>query len=134
MDTAAITAYIELNSLVRFGKPVVKGTRHSTLLKIRQGKKRGGPTFGVPTQPNPFRPVKQRLIAKITTVLQQLSVVRNLARQKFVSQFSSVLIKSCHIPFCEVAQHLNDVVKLASNETRIQDFFRKTQGFQNLKG
>jgi uncharacterized protein (DUF433 family) len=27
MDTAAITAYIELNPQVRFGKPVVKGTR-----------------------------------------------------------------------------------------------------------
>ncbi|RIY04253.1 transposase, partial [Hymenobacter rubripertinctus] len=28
--------------------------------------------------------------------------------------------------FCEVAQHLNDAVKPASNETRIQDFFRQT--------
>lgn len=27
MDTAAITAYIELNPQVRFGKPIVKGTR-----------------------------------------------------------------------------------------------------------
>ncbi|PJJ48746.1 DUF433 domain-containing protein [Hymenobacter chitinivorans] len=27
MDTAAITAFIELNPPVRFGKPVVKGTR-----------------------------------------------------------------------------------------------------------
>lgn len=27
MDTVAITAYIELNLQVRFGKPVVKGTR-----------------------------------------------------------------------------------------------------------
>lgn len=27
IDTAAITAYIELNPQVRFGKPVVKGTR-----------------------------------------------------------------------------------------------------------
>lgn len=27
MDTAAITAHIELNTQVRFGKPVVKGTR-----------------------------------------------------------------------------------------------------------
>ena len=27
--------------------------------------------------------------------------------------------------FCEVAQHLNDAVKPASNETRIQDFFRE---------
>jgi hypothetical protein len=71
--------------------------------------------------------VKQRLIAKITTVLQHLPVVRNLARQKFVSQFIIALIKSRNVQFCEVAQHLNDAVKLASNETRIQDFFRETE-------
>ncbi|WP_216690118.1 IS4 family transposase [Hymenobacter siberiensis] len=70
--------------------------------------------------------MKQRLIAKITTVLQHLPVVRNLARQKFVSQFIIALIKSRNVQFCEVAQHLNDAVKLASNETRIQDFFRET--------
>ena len=29
------------------------------------------------------------------------------------------------VQFCEVAQHLNDEVKLASNENRIQDFFRE---------
>ncbi|GAA3999137.1 IS4-like element ISLpn9 family transposase [Hymenobacter fastidiosus] len=28
------------------------------------------------------------------------------------------------MPFCEVAQHLNDAAKPASNETRIQNFFR----------
>ena len=70
--------------------------------------------------------MKQRLVAKITTVLQLLPVVRNLARQKFVSQFIIALIKSRNVQFCEVAQHLNDAVKLASNETRIQDFFRET--------
>ena len=63
--------------------------------------------------------MKQRLIAKITTGLQHLPVVRNLARQKFVSQFIIALIKSHNVQFCAVAQHLNDAVKLASNETRI---------------
>ncbi|RZK98651.1 MAG: hypothetical protein EOO62_26120 [Hymenobacter sp.] len=70
--------------------------------------------------------MKQRLIAKITTVLQHAPVVRNLARQKFVSQFVIALLKSRSVQFCEVAQHLNDAVKVASNETRIQDFFRET--------
>ena len=70
--------------------------------------------------------MKQCLSAKITTVLQHLPVVRNLSRQKFVSQFILALIKSRNVPFCEVAHHLNDAVKLASNETRIQDFFRET--------
>lgn len=35
------------------------------------------------------------------------------------------LLKSRNVQFCEVAQHLNDAVKVASNETRIQDLFRK---------
>ena len=70
--------------------------------------------------------MKQRLSAKITTVLQHAPVVRNLARQKFVAQFIIALLKSRNVQFGEVAHHLNDAVKVASNETRIQDFFRET--------
>jgi len=70
--------------------------------------------------------VKHCLSTNITTVLQHAPVVRNLARQKFVSQFVIALLKSRNVQFCEVAQHLNDAVKPASNETRIQDFFRET--------
>jgi len=69
--------------------------------------------------------VKQGLIAKITTVLQHVPLVRNLARQKFSAHFVIGPIKSRNVQFCEVAQHLNDVVKPAANETRIQDFFRE---------
>ena len=68
--------------------------------------------------------MKQGLIVKITTVLQHALLVRNLARQKFIAQFVIGLIKSRNVPFCEVAQHLNDAAKPASNETRIQNFFR----------
>ena len=68
--------------------------------------------------------MKQRLIAKITTVLQQVPLVGHLSRQKFIAQFVIGLIKSRNVPFCEVAQHLNDAVKPASNKTRIQHFFR----------
>lgn len=78
----------------------------------------------VPTPQSPSRPVKQRLIAKITTVLQQLPVVRHLSRQKFIAQFVIGLIKSRNVQFGEVAQHLNEAVKPASNETRIENFFR----------
>ncbi|MGI4870509.1 MAG: hypothetical protein ACRYFX_04945 [Janthinobacterium lividum] len=35
------------------------------------------------------------------------------------------MVKSRNVQFCKVAQHLNDRAKLASNETRIQDFFRE---------
>lgn len=69
--------------------------------------------------------MKQSLIDKITTVLQQVPLVTHLSRKKFVARFIIALIKSRKVQFCEVAHHLNDTVKLASNETRIQDFFRQ---------
>jgi len=69
--------------------------------------------------------VKLSLIAKITTLLRHVQLVPHLSRQKFISQFIIALLKSRNVQFCEVAQHLNDAVKVASNETRIQDFFRE---------
>lgn len=70
--------------------------------------------------------MKQRLSVKLTTLLRQVPIVRHLSRQKFIAQFVVGLLKSRNVQFCEVAQHLNDAVKPASNETRIQDFFRET--------
>lgn len=49
----------------------------------------------------------------------------NLARKKFIAHFVVGLIKSRNVQFCEIAQHLNDKVKMTSNENRIQDFFRE---------
>ena len=69
--------------------------------------------------------MKHCLIAKITTLLHTAPLVRNLARRKFIARFVLGLFKSRNVQFCEVAQHLNDSVKPASNETRIQDFFRE---------
>ena len=69
--------------------------------------------------------MKQYFAAKITTLLQQAPFVRHLSRQKFVGQFILGLIQGRNVQFGEVAQHLNDVVKPASNETRSQDFFRE---------
>lgn len=71
--------------------------------------------------------MKQSLIDEITNVLQKVPIVANLARKKFIAQFTIGLIKSRKVQFCEVAHHLNDKVKLASNENRIQDFFRETE-------
>ena len=69
--------------------------------------------------------MKQGRIAKMTPVLQHVPPVRNLARQKFITRFITGLVKSRNAQFCEVAQHLNDAVKPASDETRMQDFFRQ---------
>ena len=69
--------------------------------------------------------MKQCLSTKLTTLLQQVPIVRHLARQKFTAQFVIGLLKSRNAQFGEVAQQLNDAAKLASNETRIQAFFRE---------
>ena len=60
--------------------------------------------------------------------LQQAQFVRHWSRQKFVSPFIIGLIKSRNVQFGEVAQHLDDAAKSASNEVQIQDFFRQFPG------
>ena len=72
--------------------------------------------------------MKQPFAAKVTMLLQQAPFVRHLSRQKFVGQFIIGLIKSRNVQFGEVAQHLDDAVKPASNEMRIQDFSREFSG------
>lgn len=69
--------------------------------------------------------MKQRLIDKITAILQTLPLVGHLARQKFIAQFIVALINSRKVQFNSIAQQLNDAAKTASNETRIENFFRE---------
>lgn len=69
--------------------------------------------------------MKQKLKGEITTILHSAPIVKNLARKKFVAAFVLALIQSRNVQFCELAQHFNNDVKLASNENRIQDFFRE---------
>ncbi len=69
--------------------------------------------------------MKQSLKNEITTILHAAPIVKNLARKKFVAAFVLALIQSRNVQFCELAQHFNQEVKLASNENRIQDFFRE---------
>lgn len=69
--------------------------------------------------------MKQRLIDKITAVLRSVDLVPHLARQKFIAQFVVALINSRKVQFHNIAQYLNNAVKTTSNETRIENFFRK---------
>lgn len=69
--------------------------------------------------------MKQSLSDQITKILSKTLIVKNLARKKFIGKFVIGLIKSRNVQFCQVAQHLNDEVQIASNEVRIQDFFRE---------
>jgi hypothetical protein len=69
--------------------------------------------------------MKQYFTAEIRTIFAKGQIVKNLARQKFIVSFVLALIRSRKVQFCEVAQFLNDEVKDACNEVRIQDFFGK---------
>ncbi len=71
--------------------------------------------------------MKSDFIREITTLLDKANIVRNAARKNFIARFVIALIKSRNVHFAEIAHHLNDDVKIASNETRIQDFFREVE-------
>lgn len=87
--------------------------------------RKGNESFVVLTQQNQSFPMKTSLMSEITKILSKVPIVQNLARQKFIAQFTLSLIKSRNVQFCRVAQHLNDQAKPISNEVRIQDFFRE---------
>lgn len=62
-------------------------------------------------------------MTQVAEILSKASIVQNLARKKFIAQFTLGLIKSRNMQFSHIAQHLNDQAKVSSNEVRIQDFF-----------
>ena len=67
--------------------------------------------------------MKQSLKSEITSILHAVPIVDNLARKTFVSLFIMALIQQRKVQFCELAPVLNDEVKIASNQNRIEDFF-----------
>lgn len=69
--------------------------------------------------------MKQSLKGEITSVLHSAKIIDNLARKTFVSLFILALIQQRKVQFCELATVLNDEVKTASNQNRIEDFFRE---------
>jgi hypothetical protein len=69
--------------------------------------------------------MKHYFTAEIKQVLDKAEMVKNLARKKFVTSFILALIESRKVQFSELAHHINDEVKVSSNEVRIQDFFRE---------
>ena len=69
--------------------------------------------------------MKQSLKSEITAILYSAPIVENLARKNFVSLFLLALIQQRKVQFCELASVLNDEAKIASNQNRIEDFFRE---------
>jgi Transposase DDE domain len=69
--------------------------------------------------------VKQSLKREITQILHDAPIVDNFARKTFVSLFVMALIQLRKVQFSELATVLNEDVKIASNQNRIEDFFRQ---------
>ena len=65
------------------------------------------------------------IINAISEHLKQTQIVSNLSRQKMLVLTLCSLLRCRSVVFAELAVHLNDRVKTASNETRIRDFFRE---------
>lgn len=65
------------------------------------------------------------VIKSVGDYLKYVKIVENLSRQKMLIQTLCGILKSRSVVLSEIAQHLNDSVKTASNETRLQDFFRE---------
>jgi Transposase DDE domain len=65
------------------------------------------------------------LLNQVNSVLSGLEIVKNLSRQKMLILTVCAVIRSRNVQLNEIAYHLNDAVKTASNETRLQDFFRE---------
>ena len=69
--------------------------------------------------------MKQSLKSEITSILHSTQIVDNLARKTFVVLFILALIQQRKVQFNELAVVLNDDAKIASNQNRIEDFFRE---------
>jgi hypothetical protein len=77
--------------------------------------------------------MKQSLKGEITSILHSAPIVDNLARKTFVALFVIALIQQRKVQFNELAVVLNDEAKIASNQNRIEDFFREVDiNFQAL--
>ncbi|MEA5261069.1 IS4 family transposase [Arcicella aquatica] len=61
---------------------------------------------------------------KIKDLFSKIPLAKNLARQKFISDFTLGVIKSRNVQFKEVGLHFTTDSKVESNERRIQAFFK----------
>ncbi len=67
------------------------------------------------------------ILSTISEYLKWTQIVSNLSRQKMLLLSLCSMLKSRSVVLSELAVHLNDSVKTASNETRLRDFFREVE-------
>lgn len=68
--------------------------------------------------------MNQKFFVKVKKIVERVPLVKNQARQKFVSQFVAGLIRAKKVQLNAVAEYLNDERECESNERRIQAFFQ----------
>ncbi len=67
------------------------------------------------------------LRGEIRGILDQIQIVKNARRKDFIGFYIPSLIQSDSVQFHKTAKYLNAEVKLDSNTTRIQDFYREVE-------
>ena len=71
--------------------------------------------------------MKDFLHSKVIKLMSSFAIVQHLSRQKCATSLVLSLIRTRQVQFQELAVVFNDQVKEASNERRIQAFFKEAQ-------
>jgi hypothetical protein len=81
--------------------------------------------FEATKQQNQPLGMKKIIKSEITKILDKVPLAKNLARKKFISDFTLGLIESRKVQFQEVALHIESEAKTESVERKIQAFFKE---------
>jgi hypothetical protein len=71
--------------------------------------------------------MNQNLNSEIRQILDKLQLVKHSCRKDFIGLYIPSLIRCGSVQFHQAAKYLNDEVKVKSNTTRIQDFYREVE-------
>ena len=63
--------------------------------------------------------------SEIRRILNENQIVKNASRKEFLGLYIPTLVQSNSVQFFKTAKFLNSDVKVHSNMTRIQDFYRQ---------
>ena len=67
------------------------------------------------------------LQSEIRRILNENQIAKNASRKEFLGLYIPALIQSNSVQFYKTAKFLNSDVKVQSNMTRIQDFYRQVE-------
>ena len=94
---------------------------YSTLLKIKEVQNHCN--FVLRTK----KTIIMTLQSEIRRILNENQIVKNASRKEFLGLYIPALVQSNSVQFIKTAKFLNSEVKVQSNMTRIQDFYREVE-------